>query len=175
MPPPLVIVPTHPDDIIEVYTSGSASVSVESAPDQGKPSSRRLEWSPFYPSAFESLAEKWREHLSALGEAHGGAIGDAEEKLLGEYDKEARKVLDPWPIYQHVFIPAGRAFFSQFEGNVFSVMKSGADLDPLYGGLRCLSRANERTLYLLNPVLRRVERVEVDNCVITEGPRCDWL
>jgi hypothetical protein len=31
------------------------------------------------------------------------------------------------------------------------------------------------TLYLLNPLLRRAERVEVDNCVIVEGPRCDWL
>ncbi len=31
------------------------------------------------------------------------------------------------------------------------------------------------TLYLLNPQLRGVERVEVDDCVITEGRRCDWL
>jgi hypothetical protein len=31
------------------------------------------------------------------------------------------------------------------------------------------------TLYLLNPLLRRAERVEVDNCVIAEGPRYDWL
>jgi hypothetical protein len=31
------------------------------------------------------------------------------------------------------------------------------------------------TLYLLNPQERRVEQVEVDNCAITQGPRCDWL
>lgn len=30
-------------------------------------------------------------------------------------------------------------------------------------------------LYLLNPMQRRVEKVQVDDCVITEGPRCDWL
>lgn len=31
------------------------------------------------------------------------------------------------------------------------------------------------TLYLLNPLPRQVERVEVDDCAITEGRRCDWL
>ncbi len=31
------------------------------------------------------------------------------------------------------------------------------------------------TLYLLNPHERRVERVQVDGCAITDGPRCDWL
>ncbi len=31
------------------------------------------------------------------------------------------------------------------------------------------------TLYLCNPNERRVEKVEVDGCAITEGPRCDWL
>jgi hypothetical protein len=112
------------------YTSGSEHVSVESAPDQGKPGSRRLEWSAFYPSALESLAKKRGEHLSALGEAYGESTSDAQEKLLREFDEEAKKVLDRWPIYQHVFIPAGRAFFSQFARNVFSVLQSGADLDP---------------------------------------------
>ncbi len=112
------------------YTSGSEHVSVESAPDQDKPSSRRLEWSAFYPSAFGSLAEKWREYRGALGEASELAISDAQEKLLSEYDAGAKKVLDRWPIYQHVFIPAGRAFFSQFVANVFTGLQSGAGLDP---------------------------------------------
>jgi hypothetical protein len=31
------------------------------------------------------------------------------------------------------------------------------------------------TLYLLNPRGRRIEKVQVDDCAITEGPRCDWL
>jgi hypothetical protein len=31
------------------------------------------------------------------------------------------------------------------------------------------------TLYLLNPMQRKVEQIEVDNCAITEGCRCDWL
>jgi len=31
------------------------------------------------------------------------------------------------------------------------------------------------TLYLLNTRRRRVEQVIVDDCVITDGPRCDWL
>jgi len=112
------------------YTSGSEHVSVGSAPDQDKLSSRRFEWSGFYPSAFESLAKKWREYLGAWGEANEGAISDAQERLLGEYDERAKKVLDPRPIYQHVFIPAGRAFFSQFVANVFTGLQSGAGLDP---------------------------------------------
>ena len=31
------------------------------------------------------------------------------------------------------------------------------------------------TLYLLNPTERKVEKIEVDGCAITEGKRCDWL
>jgi hypothetical protein len=31
------------------------------------------------------------------------------------------------------------------------------------------------TLYLHNPSQRTAEKVEVDGCAITEGPRCDWL
>ena len=31
------------------------------------------------------------------------------------------------------------------------------------------------TLYLLNPQGRRVEKIQVDDCAITEGLRCDWL
>lgn len=30
-------------------------------------------------------------------------------------------------------------------------------------------------LYLLNPQERRVEKIQVDDCAITEGLRCDWL
>jgi len=30
-------------------------------------------------------------------------------------------------------------------------------------------------LYLLNPQERKVERIEVDGCAITDGLRCDWL
>ena len=29
--------------------------------------------------------------------------------------------------------------------------------------------------YLLNPNQRAVEKVQVDDCAITSGPRCDWL
>jgi hypothetical protein len=38
-----------------------------------------------------------------------------------------------------------------------------------------LSGRRTTTLYLQNPEGRRVERVEVDGCAITQGPRCDWL
>ncbi len=141
-------------DFHVTYTSGSEQVSVESAPDQDKPSSRRLEWSAFYPFAFESLAEKWREHRSALGEADEVADNDAKEKLLREYDEAAKKVLDPWPIYQHVFIPAGRAFFSQFAANVFSSLLPGADLDPFMVAFGAYSSKREdfcRRIICLTP------------------------
>ena len=38
-----------------------------------------------------------------------------------------------------------------------------------------LSGARTSTLYLLNPKRRNAEKIEVDGCAITEGPRCDWL
>jgi hypothetical protein len=31
------------------------------------------------------------------------------------------------------------------------------------------------TLYLLNPQERTVDKIQVDDCAITEGLRCDWL
>jgi hypothetical protein len=38
-----------------------------------------------------------------------------------------------------------------------------------------LSGKRTTTLYLLNPKERRVEKIVVDGCAITEGKRCDWL
>jgi hypothetical protein len=38
-----------------------------------------------------------------------------------------------------------------------------------------LAGKNTTTLYLLNPDEWKVETVDVDNCAITSGPRCDWL
>ena len=31
------------------------------------------------------------------------------------------------------------------------------------------------TVHCLNPDEREIERIEVDGCAITTGPRCDWL
>ena len=118
------------------YTSESGRVSVEFSRGRGRPGSRRLEWSAFYPSAFESLAEKWRERRGALGEANPGAIDDAQQRLLQEYDEEAKKALGPWSIYAQIFIPAGRAFFSQFEAGSFTALESSADRDPFMGAFR---------------------------------------
>jgi hypothetical protein len=38
-----------------------------------------------------------------------------------------------------------------------------------------LSGKQTSRLYLLNPRERWVDKVLVDGCVITEGPRCDWV
>jgi hypothetical protein len=38
-----------------------------------------------------------------------------------------------------------------------------------------LGGAKTSTLYLLNPQERKVEKIQVDDCAITEGLRCDWL
>jgi hypothetical protein len=38
-----------------------------------------------------------------------------------------------------------------------------------------LSGRRTSTFYLNNPVEREVERIEVDGCAVTSGPRCDWL
>jgi len=52
------------------------------------------------------------------------------------------------------------------------------------GKENCVSRLEDKkipfsgkqtsTLYLLNPSERPVDKVQVDGCAITEGPRCDW-
>jgi hypothetical protein len=38
-----------------------------------------------------------------------------------------------------------------------------------------LSGKRTSTVYLLNPTERAVQRIEVDDCAITIGLRCDWL
>jgi hypothetical protein len=38
-----------------------------------------------------------------------------------------------------------------------------------------LSGKHTSTFYFLNPQQREVEKIQVDDCAITDGPRCDWM
>ena len=89
-----------------------------------------LEWSDFYPTAIDHFARRRKEHLTVLGEADKDAISQAQRTLREEYDQEVSKVLGPWSKFEQIFIPAGRAFFSQVRASVFTSLESGEALDP---------------------------------------------
>lgn len=89
-----------------------------------------LEWSDFYPTIIDSFSSRKRELLAALGEADKDAISQAQRSLRQDCDKEIAKVLGPWSKFEQIFVPAGRAFFSQLRATVFTRLESGEALDP---------------------------------------------
>ena len=113
------------------YLTGKEQVRVSFSkePAAGQ-ESLGLEWSDFYPSAIETLTQSKQELFGALGEADERGRTDARFRLVQQYDQEATKVLGPWSSYEQMFIPAGRAFFSQFRASVFRGLQSGGSLDP---------------------------------------------
>ena len=66
----------------------------------------------------------------ALDEAEKEAIAQAHKTLRQEYDKEASEVLALPSKFEQIFMPAGRAFFSQLRATVFTRLESGEALDP---------------------------------------------
>jgi hypothetical protein len=101
--------------------------STEEAAPEG---SLLLEWSDFFPAAIEKFSERKQKLFAALGEAEKEALNRVQRTVREEYDEEAVKALGPWSKFEQIFIPAGRAFFSQFRATVFSRLESGEALDP---------------------------------------------
>ena len=95
----------------------------------GKPS-LGLEWSKFFNSVLEKFARRKKELLGAVGDAEEHAITAAIPVLRDEIDRDIAKALGPWAKYEQVFIPAGRAFFSQFQGTAFTRLEAGESLEP---------------------------------------------
>jgi hypothetical protein len=89
-----------------------------------------LEWSSFYDAVFKKFARRKREVLGAVGDAEKDAITAANRALRDEVDRDIADALGTWAKYEQIFIPAGRAFFSQVRGTVFTRLEAGESLDP---------------------------------------------
>jgi hypothetical protein len=89
-----------------------------------------LEWTSFYDSTLEKFALRKREVLGAIGDAEKDAITAANRALRDEVDRDITSALGTWAKYEQIFIPAGRAFFSQVRSTVFTRLETGESLDP---------------------------------------------
>lgn len=117
---------TRIPDFSITYSSKGEQVRVtfrkEESEEQG---TIGLEWSDFYPKAIETLAERKKKLLGSVVESEKEAITKVQRALRDEFDKEASEILGPWSKYEQIFIPSGRAFFSQVKATVFTRLASG--------------------------------------------------
>ena len=136
----------HPNFDI-TYWSGNEKVSVifkaGSAPGSETLS---LEWSGFFPMAIEKLARLIQHDMANLRAVDNDALDEARQRWGEEYDKLARNNVGRWSTYDQIFIPAGRAFFTQFHATAFSRLEAGDSLDPFMVAFGSLLARN--TLFL---------------------------
>ncbi len=122
---------TGVSDFSITYTTKDQTISVnfltDAAPDEA---TLGLEWSAFFDSVLEKYASRKKELYGAIGDAEKEALNAANKTLRDEIDAEIASVLGKWAKFEQIFIPAGRAFFSQVRETIFSRLESGEQLDP---------------------------------------------
>jgi hypothetical protein len=105
-------------------------VSVIFSTDKGtSEESLNLKWSEFFTEAIEKFTRRKQQFLNSFGEADDD-VGSVQSWLRIEYDEEASKILGPWCSCEQIFIPASRAFFSQFSETLFTRLDAGESFDP---------------------------------------------
>jgi hypothetical protein len=118
-------------DFSITYTTKEQSISVTFLTD-ATPGEATLgiEWSGFYDSVLEKFASRKKELNGTIGDSEKEALNSTNRALRDEIDAEISSVLGEWAKFEQIFIPAGRAFFSQFRGTIFTRLESGENLDP---------------------------------------------
>jgi predicted ATPase len=89
-----------------------------------------LAWDKFYEEILEKYAQRKQQLFQAKADVETEELVDADDTIRYEMVAEISSVLGKWANYEQIFIPAGRAFFSQLQGTVFSQLQSGGSLDP---------------------------------------------
>jgi hypothetical protein len=84
--------------------------------------------------------------LAAIGDAEKDAITAANIALRDEINREIEGALGTWAKYEQIFIPAGRAFFSQVRSTVFTRLEAGESLDPFMVAFGSLLEQSKSTL-----------------------------
>ena len=143
------------------YLSGSENVRVIFSRDEATSGeSLNLEWSEFFIAAIEKFKLKKQPLLDRRGAVDDEAVSTL-LALREEYDEEASKVLGPWSKYEQIFIPAGRAFFSQLRETVFTSIEAGESLDPFMVAFGSLFEKSKS-------VLERHRLVAADQFVLSQ-------
>ena len=112
------------------YTSNSQSITVTFLTENGSgKSSFELAWTDFYNSVLDKFAIRKKELFGGLGDPEKEVLTATNRALRDEMDVELSSVLGKWAKFEQIFIPAGRAFFSQVRETIFSRLESGERLD----------------------------------------------
>jgi hypothetical protein len=121
-----------------------------------------LEWSSFYDSVFERFASR-RKELQSVGD-------DPSEFTTGilslreEIEHDMTDALGASPMFEQIFIPAGRAFFSQVQSTVFTQFAEGESPDPFMAEFGALLERS-RSLLESSGFYERAEYNEVRSTV----------
>jgi hypothetical protein len=126
----------------------------------------KLEWSDFYPRSIEEINEEKRGIISSVLQADADAMSTALRGVLKRYHAQsAEESLGSSYKQQQIFVPAGRAFFSQFESSIFAQLRSGVALDPFiiaFGERLGLVKVALEQLHFFNaekPLLSQLEEI----------------
>jgi len=138
------------------YTTNGQSITIKFQEDSGsREPSLGLEWADFYSSILEKFANRKKELFGGLGDAEKEVLSAANRTLRDEMYVDIASVLGKWAKFEQIFIPAGRAFFSQVRETIFSRLESGEQLDPFmaaFGSLIGQSRNLLETRGFYGPV-----------------------
>jgi len=93
----------------------------------GKPSFG-MEWSTYYDTAFEKFSRRKKELPAASDDPSEFATGIL--ALGDEIERDMENTLGTWAVFDQIFIPAGRAFFSQVQSTVFTQFAEGDSPEP---------------------------------------------
>jgi hypothetical protein len=114
-----------------IYFTNDEKVRVVFNKEEGEDSQNLgLVWSDFYPNTIKTLSEGKKKALGSATETDKEALEEEQNALLEDFYARASQSLGRWSTFQQIFIPAGRAFFSQTKASVFTSLASGEALDP---------------------------------------------
>jgi hypothetical protein len=131
-----------------VYTTLDKSITVSRSADaaSGGKDGFELNLSEFYFQTLTDFARRKRDLSSATPEGEH----EIPEKALENWRQELHKALDegvgPWGKFEQIFVPAGRAFFSQVRASIFSNLESGGALDPFLVAFGALLERSKQIL-----------------------------
>lgn len=135
------------------YEFGETKVLLRRAPSRGKPSDGLILYLPsFADDLFEKLSEFTAE---AVEKARTHDLGYRRYEAWRRLEPELKLALHGHYFSSQLFVPAGRAFFSNIENNVFSfISRSEKKLDPF------LTEFGEYFSYVKSGGLRRSNKKE---------------
>lgn len=132
-------------EIIYQCKSENVRVALSSQQEAAEPS-LGLDWSPAYDELLAKFLGRKKGLLAGGGDAEKESNNDAANALREEIYKDMSEILGPWAKYEQIFIPAGRAFFSQVRSSVFTRLEAGESIDPFMAAFGSLLERSKSVL-----------------------------